>query len=116
MTIEIPKEKWTGTVREVTIGATSESGGTRAKTLTIGGESALPFLYHEGTMPHKPALAIEIRDRKPDDWSRLLLEAWGDSIEDPGLWAKAAEEAAKAAEAAAAEAAKAAEEEAPAAE
>ncbi len=93
MTIEIPKEKWTGTVREVTIGATSESGGTRAKTLTIGGESALPFLYHEGTMPHKPALAIEIRDRKPDDWSRLLLEAWGDSIEDPGLWAKAAEEA-----------------------
>jgi acetyl-CoA decarbonylase/synthase complex subunit delta len=93
MTIEIPKEKWTGTVREVTIGATSESGGTRAKTLTVGGESALPFLYHEGTMPHKPALAIEIRDRKPDDWSRLLLEAWGDAIEDPGLWAKAAEEA-----------------------
>ena len=93
MTIEIPKEKWTGTVREVTIGATSESGGTRAKTLTIGGESALPFLYHEGTMPHKPALAMEIRDRKPDDWSPLLLEAWGDAIEDPGLWAKAAEEA-----------------------
>jgi acetyl-CoA decarbonylase/synthase complex subunit delta len=44
-------------------------------------------------MPHKPALAIEIRDRKPDDWSPLLLEAWGDAIEDPGLWAKAAEEA-----------------------
>lgn len=93
MTIEIPKEKWTGTVREVTIGATSESGGTRAKTLTVGGESSLPFLYHEGTMPHKPALAIEIRDRKPDDWSPLLLEAWGDAIEDPGEWAKAAEEA-----------------------
>lgn len=93
MTIEIPKEKWTGSVREITIGATAEDGGTRAKTLTIGGESTLPFLYHEGSMPHKPALAIEIRDRKPDDWSPLLIEVWGDAIENPGDWAKAAEDA-----------------------
>ena len=91
MTIEIPKEKWTGTVREVTIGATSESGGTRAKTLTVGGESALPILYHEGTMPHKHSLAIDIRDRIPDDWSQLLLEAWGVAIVDPVLWAIDAE-------------------------
>ena len=93
MTIEIPKEKWTGSVREITIGATAEDGGTRAKTLTIGGESTLPFLYHEGSMPHEPALAIEIRDRKPDDWSPLLIEVWGDAIENPGDWAKAAEDA-----------------------
>jgi acetyl-CoA decarbonylase/synthase complex subunit delta len=93
MTIETPKEKWTGNVREITIGATAEEGGTRAKTLTVGGETALPFLYHEGSFPHKPALAIEIRDKKPDDWSPLLIEAWGDAIEDPGEWAKAAEEA-----------------------
>ena len=93
MTIEIPKEKWTGSVREITIGATAEDGGTRAKTLTIGGESTLPFLYHEGSMPHEPALAIEIRDRKPDDWSPLLIEVWGDATENPGDWAKAAEDA-----------------------
>jgi acetyl-CoA decarbonylase/synthase complex subunit delta len=93
MTIEIPKEKWTGSVREITIGATAEDGGTRSKTLTIGGESTLPFLYHEGSMPHKPALAIEIRDRKPDDWSPLLIEVWGDTTENPGYWAKAAEDA-----------------------
>ena len=93
MTIEIPKEKWTGSVREITIGATAEDGGTRAKTLTIGGESTLPFLYHEGSMPHEPALAIEIRDRKPDDWSPLLIEVWGNAIENPGNWAKAAEDA-----------------------
>jgi acetyl-CoA decarbonylase/synthase complex subunit delta len=93
MTIENPKEKWTGNVREITIGATSEEGGTRTNALTVGGQTALPFLYHEGTFPHKPALAIEIRDKKPDDWSPLLIEAWGDAIEDPGEWAKAAEEA-----------------------
>ena len=93
MTIEIPREKWTGQVREVTIGATAEDGGTRTKTLTIGGETTLPFLQFEGDIPHRPALALEIRDRKPDDWSPLLLETWGDVVESPGAWAKAAEEA-----------------------
>ena len=93
MTVEIPKEKWTGQVREVTIGATAEDGGTRTHTLTIGGESTLPFLNFEGNIPHRPALAIEIRDRKPDDWSPLLMETWGEAMESPAAWAKAAEEA-----------------------
>jgi acetyl-CoA decarbonylase/synthase complex subunit delta len=93
MTVEIPQEKWSGQVREVTIGATAEDGGTRTQTLTIGGESTLPFLHFEGSIPHRPALAIEIRDRKPDDWSPILLETWGDAMESPAAWAKAAEEA-----------------------
>jgi acetyl-CoA decarbonylase/synthase complex subunit delta len=93
MTVETPKEKWTGQVCEVTIGATADDGGTRTQTLTIGGESTLPFLDFEGNIPHHPALAIEIRDRKPDDWSPVLLEAWGEATESPAAWAKAAEEA-----------------------
>ena len=93
MTVEIPKEKWSGQVREVTIGATAEDGGTRTQTLTIGGETTLPFLHFEGRIPHRPALAIEIRDRKPDDWSPLLMETWGEAMESPTAWAKAAEEA-----------------------
>jgi acetyl-CoA decarbonylase/synthase complex subunit delta len=93
MTVEIPKEKWSGQVREVTIGATAEDGGTRTQTLTIGGETTLPFLHFEGNTPHRPALAIEIRDRKPDDWSPILLETWGEAMESPAAWAKAAAEA-----------------------
>ncbi len=93
MTVEIPKEKWSGQVREVTIGATAEDGGTRTQTLTLGGETTLPFLHFEGSIPHRPALAIEIRDRKPDDWSPILLETWGEAMESPAAWAKAAEEA-----------------------
>jgi acetyl-CoA decarbonylase/synthase complex subunit delta len=91
--IEIPKEKWAGRVREVALGATSAEGGTRTSRLTIGGETTFPFLHFEGAIPHRPALAIEIRDRKPDDWSPLLNEAWGESIHDPGEWARAAEQA-----------------------
>jgi acetyl-CoA decarbonylase/synthase complex subunit delta len=77
----------------VTIGATRDQGGTRGKTLTLGGEAALPFLSFEGALPHPPALALEIRDRKPDDWSPLLYQAWGESMEDPADWARAAEAA-----------------------
>jgi acetyl-CoA decarbonylase/synthase complex subunit delta len=93
MTLDIPKEKWTGEVRQVTIGATAESGGTRSRTLTVGGETTLPYLHFEGVMKNPPALAIEIRDRKPDDWSPLLEKTWGEAMADPGAWAKAAEEA-----------------------
>ena len=91
--IELHKEKSAGTVRTVTIGATKDQGGTRARTLTLGGETALPFLAFEGTFPNRPALALEIRDRKPDDWSPLLYEAWGEAMQDPADWARAAEAA-----------------------
>jgi acetyl-CoA decarbonylase/synthase complex subunit delta len=93
MPVEVPKEKWSGSVRQVTIGATAEQGGTRSRTLTIGGENAMPFLHSEGSFPNPPALAIEIRDRRPDDWSALLYRAWGEAMNDPAEWAKAAEAA-----------------------
>jgi acetyl-CoA synthase len=91
--LEFLKEKWMGKVREVILGATAAQGGTRAQTVTVGGETAMPFLDFEGAMPHRPVIAIEIQDRKPDDWSPLLAEAWGAVMNDPAEWAKAAEQA-----------------------
>ena len=89
--VEIPKEKWAGRVREVTLGATTAGGGTRTRVLTVGGEAGLPFLHFDSAVPHPPALAIEVKDRRPDDWSPLLYEAWGEAMDDPGDWAHAAE-------------------------
>ncbi|MBI5033581.1 MAG: acetyl-CoA decarbonylase/synthase complex subunit delta [Chloroflexi bacterium] len=89
--IELPKEKYAGKVREITLGATKEQGGTRGKTVTIGGESALPFMHFEGVIPNKPALAIEVQDRKPSDWSPVLVDAWKDVVDSPAKWAQAAE-------------------------
>ena len=43
-------------------------------------------------MPNAPVIAVEIKDRRPDDWSPLLLEAWGEAADDPAAWAKAAQE------------------------
>lgn len=93
MPIEIPKDKWPGKVREVTLGATAAEGGTRAKTVTVGGHTTLPYLQFEAATPHPPVVAIEIKSRKPADWSPLLAEAWGEAMTEPAQWAKKAEEA-----------------------
>jgi acetyl-CoA decarbonylase/synthase complex subunit delta len=93
MPIEIPKDKWPGAVRTITLGATAAEGGTRAHAVTVGGEKALPFMHFEAEVPHHPVVAIEIKDRKPDDWSPLLSKTWGDAMSDPAAWAKAAEAA-----------------------
>ncbi|MEK6752323.1 MAG: acetyl-CoA decarbonylase/synthase complex subunit delta, partial [Chloroflexota bacterium] len=93
MPIEIPKDKWTGSIRAVTIGATSAEGGTRAKSITIGGQTAMPYLHYDAPTANKPVIAIEIKSHKPDDWSPLLADAWGDAMTDPAQWAKKAEEA-----------------------
>ncbi|MGD9317582.1 MAG: acetyl-CoA decarbonylase/synthase complex subunit delta, partial [Anaerolineae bacterium] len=92
VTVEIPTERWTGTIREVTLGAAADEGGTRTKTVTVGGETTLPFLHFEGEIPNPPVIGIEIQDGYPADWSSVLLEAWGDVVDDPATWAKKAEE------------------------
>lgn len=85
--VEIPTEKWTGKIHEVTLG-----GKDGRKGVTVGGDTALPFLHFEGAMPNRPAVAVEIQDCKPDDWSDILLTAWGDAVNDPATWAKKAVE------------------------
>ena len=93
MPVEIPKDSWSGAVKTVTLGATAADGGTRARTITVGGQKALPFMHFEQATPYRPLVAVEIKDRRPEDWSPLLLEVWGEAANDPAAWAKAAEAA-----------------------
>ena len=93
MPIEFPKDTWSGAVQEVTIGATADEGGTRTSTVTVGGEKTLPFMHFEAETPHRPVIALEIKDHRPEDWSPLLHDTWGEVMDDPGKWANAAEEA-----------------------
>jgi len=84
--VEVPVEKWTGKVFEVTLG-----GGGR-KQVTVGGEATLPFLYFEGAIPHPPAIAVEVDDVFPGGWPEPLHRAWGDVLKDPVSWARKAAE------------------------
>ncbi len=92
MPVEIPKDTWPGSVLTVSLGATADDGGTRGATVTIGGETSLPFMHFEGPVAHGPVIALEIMSSRPD-WSPVLLEAWGDALDDPARWAAAAQEA-----------------------
>ena len=90
--VEVPVEKFRGSVREVTLGAGPEAGGTRKRVVTVGGETSLPFLSFEGKMPNRPVVAVEINEQAPDGSSPLITQAWGDVISDPAAWAAKAEE------------------------
>jgi len=81
MTIDIPKTAYNGKIREVTLG----SGD---KAVTIGGETALPFRFFEGIMPHPPVMAMEIQDITPSDWPPAITEPFDSVIGDPVAWAK----------------------------
>jgi acetyl-CoA decarbonylase/synthase complex subunit delta len=88
--MEIPdvKEKWTSQINEVTIGATKEEGGTRAKTVTVGGQSTLPFLTFEGTIPRRPVIAGYVADVAPPGWPDALKKAIGSEVDSPVEWAQ----------------------------
>ena len=88
MEIADVKEKWTHKINTVTIGATASEGGTRARTITVGGETTLPFLTFEGEIPHPPVIAGLVVDVVPEDWPDVLKSAIGDVIHSPADWAR----------------------------
>ncbi|MFA5090416.1 MAG: acetyl-CoA decarbonylase/synthase complex subunit delta [Candidatus Omnitrophota bacterium] len=79
-------EKWSDRITQVTIGATAKEGGTRRKTIQIGGEHTLPFLSPEGALPHKPVIAFEIWDIPPQDWPEELMRNYSEVAKDPLAW------------------------------
>jgi acetyl-CoA decarbonylase/synthase complex subunit delta len=92
--VEIPVEKWSGSVRQVTLGATAADGGTRSHTVTVGGATTLPFLTFEGKIPNRALVALEVRSNNPgEEWPEPVTRAWGPVLDDPAAWAKAAEAA-----------------------
>lgn len=88
MDVPIPKEKWTGKIRELKFGAKSEEGGTRANQIVLGGVNTLPFLYFEGEIPRKSVIAMEVMDVVREDYPAIAREPFGDAINSPSDWAK----------------------------
>jgi acetyl-CoA decarbonylase/synthase complex subunit delta len=92
MAFNVVKEKYRSKVGEVVLGATKEQGGTRAYTITVGGEGALPFLHFEGEIANRPVIAIEVWDMAPADWNPCFDVHYADVYSDPAAWAKKAVE------------------------
>jgi acetyl-CoA decarbonylase/synthase complex subunit delta len=81
MVFEIPKTKYSGKIREITLGKGD-------KAVTVGGESCYPFYLFEGEMPHLPGIAMEVYDCPPEEWAPAALEPFAGVTDDPVAWAK----------------------------
>ncbi|MFO7957105.1 MAG: acetyl-CoA decarbonylase/synthase complex subunit delta [Candidatus Brocadiia bacterium] len=92
MAIPDVKEKFSGTINEVTIGATSEEGGSRERTVTIGGEGGLPMLGFEAPYPNPPAFALEMSTAGVGDWHDEVRQHVADLADDLEKWAAKCEE------------------------
>ncbi len=81
------KLEYTGRIVEVTIGATKADGGSRSKTITIGGEQIPAFNLYEGKQSHPPIVAGDVFDITPP-LPKPVRECFGDALNDPLEWAK----------------------------
>src|SRR5208283_5086237 len=81
MAIEIPKTQYSGKVREIKLGKGD-------KAITVGGENSYPFYLFEGTIPHKPRIAMEVPDTRPQDWPEAAIEPFIDVMNDTVAWAE----------------------------
>ena len=81
MVIEIPKTQYSGKVREIKLGKGD-------KAITVGGENSYPFYLFEGTIPHKPRIAMEVPDTRPQDWPEAAIEPFIDVMNDTVAWAE----------------------------
>lgn len=88
MLVPDAKEKWGGRVNTVTIGATTAEGGTRGRSVTLGGQTGIPFLSFDGQTPNTAAIAMDVLDKAPSDWPKPLADVYGDVWSDPAAWAR----------------------------
>jgi acetyl-CoA decarbonylase/synthase complex subunit delta len=82
-----PIETYRGNVAEVILGATKTEGGTRSKSITVGGEKTPPFYIFEGEKPHPPVVVGDVFDMKISV-PRPVRDHFGDAVEDPAEWAR----------------------------
>ncbi len=73
---------------EVKLGATKEQGGTRGKTITIGGETCMPFHLWEGKVPNRPVVAMEVFDSVSEKYPEELRKIFGELVHNPADMAK----------------------------
>jgi acetyl-CoA decarbonylase/synthase complex subunit delta len=86
-----PVQTYKGRIAEVKLGATKSEGGSRGKTLTIGGEAAPAYYTFEKLMLHPPGIAIDVFDMKVPLPKAVKMHV-KEVLEDPAAWAKLAVE------------------------
>ena len=92
MPVPSVKESFNATINQVTIGATAEEGGTRSRTVTIGGDTGLPLAGFEARLPNPPAFAMELSNSGAEEWPPEVKRHVADVAGDLGKWAAKCEQ------------------------
>ena len=87
VTFTPPIMEYPGQIVEVKLGATKGEGGTRGKSIVIGGEKSPAFYNFESPPPHPPVVACDVFDTKIP-LPKPLKTHIEDVMEDPAEWAK----------------------------
>ncbi|MBQ3620136.1 MAG: CO dehydrogenase/acetyl-CoA synthase subunit delta [Methanosarcinaceae archaeon] len=75
-------------VREVRLGAKRSEGGSRSKTITLGGEKTMPYFY-DNEMPNRNYVTLDVFDM-PVGLAKSVKVNYEDVMEDPAEWAEKA--------------------------
>jgi len=86
-----PIEKYQNQIAKVKLGATKSEGGTRGRSLTVGGELSPAFYSFENPMPHKPVVTLDVFDMEVP-LSKAVKMHVKEVVGDPAAWAKLAVE------------------------
>jgi acetyl-CoA decarbonylase/synthase complex subunit delta len=86
-----PIEKYPGKITEVRLGATRGEGGTRGRSVVIGGETSPAYYSFESPMVHPPVITLDVFDMEVP-LSKAVKMHVKDVVGDPAAWAKLAVE------------------------
>jgi acetyl-CoA decarbonylase/synthase complex subunit delta len=84
-----PLGEYTSSIREITIGATKGEGGTRNKSVTIGGHTAPAWDLFQASPKHLPIVAADVFDM-PISLAKAVKMHYKEVMDDPAAWAKLA--------------------------
>jgi len=84
-----PVESYPGEIVEVKLGATKSEGGTRGKSVVIGGERSPAYYLFENPTPHSPVITLDVFDMRVPLAKAVKMHV-EEVLEDPAAWAKLA--------------------------
>lgn len=83
-----PKQEYPGRIVEVKLGATKAEGGTRGRSIVIGGETAPAFYLFHSSTSHKPVIAFDVFDTPKVSLPGAVKRHVREVLEDPAAWAR----------------------------
>lgn len=90
-TFTAPPSRYTTPIVEVRLGATKAEGGSRDRTLVIGGETATLLQDLQASIKNPPVISLDVFDTKIP-LAKPVKAHFADVLEDPVAWSKLAVE------------------------